>query len=30
VFPEAEVVQMRTSSVVVGALNDSLEDIPWA
>jgi hypothetical protein len=29
-FPEAEVVQMRTSSVVVGALNDSLEGIPWA
>ena len=28
-FPEAEVIQMRTSERVHDALNDSLEDIPW-
>lgn len=28
-FPGAEVVQMRTSSVVVGELNDSLEGLPF-
>jgi hypothetical protein len=28
-FPEAEVIQLRTSDRVHDALNDSLEDIPW-
>lgn len=28
-FPGAEVVQMRTSPIVVGELNDSLEDLPF-
>lgn len=28
-FPGAEVIQMRTSKVVVGALDDSLSDLPF-
>lgn len=28
-FPGAEVIRMRTDPIVVGELNDSLEDLPW-
>lgn len=29
-FPDAEVIQTRTSPIVVGELDDQLADLPWA